>query len=196
MTRVRAYFGPVTGARVIGTYKRVINPNRTTERSFHVADLLLRSRRGSAAIEIEFDNGGLFSERVTGVRELEPYRVPELSLEDRKQLASAYAKRGGTRAEEIALGDDGADARPPTAPPPVAESSVAARANHGSRGERSGCAVSSGPVTTSRGCSSAFGHSAQIEAPPPGWRRQAVRGLAVDRHLPGGAAPSPAALPR
>jgi hypothetical protein len=102
VTGVRAYFGPVTGARVIGTHNEHAGSD-TSQRTFPVADLLLRTERGPAVIELAFDSGGFASEKVTGVYELDPDDAPDLPARERKRLASAFAARGGIPANDIAF---------------------------------------------------------------------------------------------
>jgi hypothetical protein len=123
---VRAYFGPVTGARVLGTHNERADANTSTSRTYPVAELLLRSVRGPAVIELAFDNGGIASEKVTGVYELDPNAAPALGARDREQLASALARRGGIPADATALEQGTARtqrppalrrAEPPAAPP-------------------------------------------------------------------------------
>src|SRR5215211_2403222 len=79
VTGVRAYFGPVTTARVIGAHNKTVrdrfpgvdDSGRT--RTFPVAQLLMRTERGPAVIEIECENSALLkSEKVSRVYELEP----------------------------------------------------------------------------------------------------------------------------
>jgi hypothetical protein len=100
---VRAYFGAVTGARVIGTHNERADADTNTSRTYPVADVLLRSARGPAVIELAFDNGGIGSERVTGIYELRPDDTPRLPARDRAQLASAFAERGGIPADRDTL---------------------------------------------------------------------------------------------
>ena len=57
---VRAYFGPVTSAEVVDAHNKSINTGDSADtRSYFVADLLLRTKRGAAVIELEFDNHSL-----------------------------------------------------------------------------------------------------------------------------------------
>jgi hypothetical protein len=102
VTGVRAYFGPVTGAKVIGTHNEHAG-SAESQRTFPVADVLLHTERGPAVIELAFDSGGFASEKVTGVYELDPDDAPELPARDRKRLASAFAARGGIPANDVAL---------------------------------------------------------------------------------------------
>jgi hypothetical protein len=97
-------------ARVIATHndRADVNTNTNTSRTYPVADLLLLSARGPAVIELAFDNGGIGSQKVTGIYELDPDDAPTLSAADREQLASAFAERGGLPANQHAL-------RPPVA---------------------------------------------------------------------------------
>ena len=99
---MRAYFGPVTGARVLGTHNERADANTNTSRTYPVADLLLRGARGPAVIELAFDNGGIGSEKVTGIYELHPDDAPKcrhaIASGWRRRLRSAAASRQtGTR---------------------------------------------------------------------------------------------------
>jgi hypothetical protein len=89
--------------------------------------LLLRTERGPAVIEIEFDTGALLkSEEVSGVYELEPYEAPGLAGDDR--LAAAFEARGGWPADQVVLSGEGAapqPAKPATAGEPPAPTSGA-----------------------------------------------------------------------
>jgi len=116
---LRAYFGAVAGARVIGTHNERADANTNTSRTYPVADLLLRSAHGPAVIELAFDNGGIGSEKVTGIYELDPDDAPKLPARDREQLASAFAERGGIPADKEMLKHPSAQTRQPTAPLPV-----------------------------------------------------------------------------
>lgn len=123
VTGVRAYFGPVRGARVIGTDRKTARSNSGT-RNFPVVQLLLRAERGAAVIELEFDNGAfLGSEEISAVYELEPNGAPGLAADERNQLGAAYAARGGKAADQYALSGAGAPAQP-GAPAPSRESPV------------------------------------------------------------------------
>ena len=101
ITRMRAYFGAVTGARLIGTHNERADANTNTSRTYPVADLLLRSARGPAVIELAFDNGGIGSEEVTGVYELEPEDAPScrhaIASSSRRRLRSVAASRPARR---------------------------------------------------------------------------------------------------
>ena len=116
---VRAYFGAVTGARVIGTHNERADANTESSRTYPVADLLLHSARGPAVIELAFDNGGIGSEKVTGVYELAPDDAPKLPARDGNLLASAFADRGGIPAGEDMLEQATAPAPQPPAPRPA-----------------------------------------------------------------------------
>jgi hypothetical protein len=113
---LRAYFGAVTGARVIGTHNERADANTNTSRTYPVADLLVHSAHGPAVIELAFDNGGLGSEKVTGIYELHPDDAPKLPARDREQLAPAFAVRGGIPADKDTLKQGTARARQPAAP--------------------------------------------------------------------------------
>jgi len=133
VTGVRAYFGPVTGARVIGTHNERADSGTKSSRTFPVADLMLRSARGPAVIELAFDNGGIGSEEVTSVYELALDDAPRLSARDHEQLASAYAARGGIPANESTFKQLTAQTRQPPAPRPAEASPVRANPSSGSR---------------------------------------------------------------
>jgi hypothetical protein len=112
---VRAYFGPVKEARVIGSHTESFRQMNTTH-SFAVADVFLRAERGPAVIEVEFDDGSLLdSEEITGVREINPYAASGLAAAERGQLASAYLARDGDLADQKALSGTGAP-KPTPAP--------------------------------------------------------------------------------
>jgi hypothetical protein len=113
---VRAYFGAVKSARVIGARDRHINgTNRHTRSSFFVSDVLLRTESGPAVIELEFHLAP-FSDRVGGVHELRPGEAPGLTAQERNQLASAFAARGGDPADQTRLSESRARTRQPTPP--------------------------------------------------------------------------------
>ncbi len=113
---LRAYFGAVTAARVIGTHNERADANTNTSRTYPVADVFLRGARGPAVIELAFDNGGIGSEKVTGIHELDPDDAPKLPARDREQLASAFAERGGIPADKDTLKEGTAQTRQPAAP--------------------------------------------------------------------------------
>jgi hypothetical protein len=131
---MRAYFGRVTGARVIDTHNERADANTNTSRTYPVADVLLRSARGPAVIELAFDNGGIGSEKVTGIYELHPDDAPKLPAADREQLASAFAERGGIPADgetlkhATARTPQPAELRPAAAPPASAKPTPELRA--------------------------------------------------------------------
>ena len=110
---IRAYFGAVTSARVIGTHNERADANTNSSRTYPVADLLLRGVRGPAVISLAFDNGGIGSEKVTAIYELDPDAAPKLPARDRGQLASAFAERGGIPADEETLKQATAETRQP-----------------------------------------------------------------------------------
>ena len=124
---MRAYFGTVTGARVIGTHNERADANTNTSRTYPVADLLLRSARGPAVIELAFDNGGIGSEKVTGIYELHPDDAPNLPARDRERLASAFAERGGIPADGETLKRPTAATAQPAAPQPAAAQPAVAK---------------------------------------------------------------------
>jgi hypothetical protein len=111
---VRAYFGAVKSARVIGARTKVINGfNRYESRELAVVELLLGTERGPAVIQLEFT---LLSERVNGIHELQPVAAPNLSGQEREQLAAAFAARGGKPADQTMLSESGARAQQRTPP--------------------------------------------------------------------------------
>jgi hypothetical protein len=101
---VRGYFGPVSSAKVIGGHERGVNaPDSADERTYYVIEMLIQSRRGPAALEIDFDNHALGSERVSGIHELKPNEAPGITQPQRNQLEKAFAARGGKPADEEKL---------------------------------------------------------------------------------------------
>jgi hypothetical protein len=136
---MRTYFGAVTGARVIGTHNERADANTNTSRTYPVADLLLRSSRGPAVIELAFDNGGIGSEKVTAIYELHPDDAPKLPAGDRERLASAFAERGGIPADGDTLKNPTAETRQPAgpaAPLPAPPQPVATKPNPQMRAAR------------------------------------------------------------
>jgi hypothetical protein len=126
VTGVRAYLGPVAGAEVIGTHNKHAGSGDSA-RTFPAADVLVRSKRGPAVLELVFDNGGIASEEVTSLYELDPEDAPALAESDRGRLASAFAERGGIPANEMTFNEAVARTQRPPAPRPVAPRPVAAR---------------------------------------------------------------------
>src|SRR5215211_1577036 len=117
----RAYFGPVSDAKVVGTDRKSARSN-SGGRNFPVVQLLLGTERGAAVIELEFDDGAfLKSGEISAVYELEPPGAPGLAAHERDQLAAAYTARGGEPADRYALSGAGAPPQP-TAPLPVRQS--------------------------------------------------------------------------
>jgi hypothetical protein len=119
---VRAYFGPVSAARVIDSHNHSVNTGDSADtRSYYVGDILLSTRRGPAVIELEFDNASLAnaSQRISSIHELAPDKVRrnKLSSADRDALEAAFAQRGSKAADEIAL--NGALAELPAATAPT-----------------------------------------------------------------------------
>jgi hypothetical protein len=105
---VRAYFGPVTGARVIDTHNHSVNTGDSADtRSYYVGDVLLSTKRGPAVIELEFDNQSLanHSQRISAIHELAPGKVRRHKLDpaERNELEAALAARGGKTAGSDAL---------------------------------------------------------------------------------------------
>jgi hypothetical protein len=125
----RAYFGSVTRARVIGTHNERADADTSTSRTYPVADLLLRGARGPAVIELAFDNGGIGSEKVTGIRELDPEEAPKLPASERDRLASAFAERGRIPADGETLKQGTAQTRQAPTPRPAPASPVRVNPN-------------------------------------------------------------------
>jgi hypothetical protein len=116
---VREYFGGVTGARVIGAHNKSVNTGDSADtRSFFVVQMLLATKRGPAAIELEYDNHALLSETVSRVYELDPAKAPGLTRAERGRLEKAFAARGGEPA------DAGRLSAAATAPSPIAPIAV------------------------------------------------------------------------
>ena len=132
---MRAYFGAVTGARLIGTHNERADANTNTSRTYPVADLLLRSARGPAVIELAFDNGGIGSEEVTGVYELEPEDAPScrhaIASSSRRRLRSVAASRPARRRSVTT-----AQTRRPAAPRPARTPALRASPSPGLRKAR------------------------------------------------------------
>jgi hypothetical protein len=106
---VRSYFGPVSSAKVIGGHERGVNaPDSADERTYYVIEMLIQSKRGPAALELDFDDGAIGSEHISGIHELKPNEAPGLSAAQRNQLERAFAARGGHPA-----GDEKLTAIPP-----------------------------------------------------------------------------------
>jgi hypothetical protein len=99
---VRAYFGAVSSAQLIGSHQKAVGHEPDT-RSFYVAELLLRTRRGPAVVEVEFDNDSINSDRVSSVYELAPGSAPGLSAGQRAQLTAAFNARGNKPADATTL---------------------------------------------------------------------------------------------
>jgi hypothetical protein len=101
---VRHHFGPVTSARIIGSHNRGVNTGDTADtRTYFVVEMLLGTRRGPVALELDFDNHAIGSDRISAVHELEPSKAAGLSDAQRSQLAHAYAARGGKPADDALL---------------------------------------------------------------------------------------------
>ena len=101
---VRSYFGPVSSAKVIGGHERGVNaPDHADERTYYVIEMLIHSKRGPAALELDFDDGAIGSDRISGIHELEPSDAPGPSAAERKQLEAAFAARGGKAADVVKL---------------------------------------------------------------------------------------------
>jgi hypothetical protein len=101
---VRAYFGPVSSAKVIGGHERGVNSRYAAdERTYYVIEMLIQSKRGPAALELDFDDGAIGSDRISGIHELKPSEASGLSPTQRKQLEAAFAARGGEAADVVKL---------------------------------------------------------------------------------------------
>lgn len=99
---VRAHFGPVRSAKVIGSHQKAVG-HEPYVRSFFVTDLLLSTRRGPAVVEVEFDNHAINSDRVSRVYELAPRFAPGLSAAQHRQLDATLKARGGKLADPATL---------------------------------------------------------------------------------------------
>jgi hypothetical protein len=97
-----------TGGVISSVKHRKVKPRRTTKNTttFSVADVLVRTERGPAVLELEFtpslSNG---SEAVSVVRELAPAEVRDGLLDDdlRAEHAAAFQARGGVAATHFEL---------------------------------------------------------------------------------------------
>ena len=114
---------------MIGTHNERADANTDTSRTYPVADLLLQSAHGPAVIELAFDNGGIGSEKVTGIYELDPDDAPKLPARDREQLATAFAERGGIPADEETLKQGTARTRQVAVPRPAGAPPARAKPN-------------------------------------------------------------------
>lgn len=113
---VRAYFGPVSSAKLIGGHERGVNaPNQADERTYYVAEMLIQSKRGPAGLELDFDDGAIGSDKISGVHELQPSDVSGLSAVQSEQLDAAFAARGGKAADVVKLTGTTPAAAPPSA---------------------------------------------------------------------------------
>lgn len=102
VTGVRAHFGAVTSATVLGTHNKTINTGDEADtRSYYVADLWITSRRGPAVLQVDFDNGSLSSDSISGVHEIHPQDAPGLTSAQHAELDAAYAARGGEPAQAL-----------------------------------------------------------------------------------------------
>ena len=106
VSSLQAHFGPIRSAGVIDAHNKSINTGDSADtRSYFVADLLLRTARGPAVIELEYDNHSFSnaSETVSGMHELRPDQVPgdALGARDRAALVSAYATRAHAPSQRI-----------------------------------------------------------------------------------------------
>ena len=103
-----------TGGVVSSVKHRKYRPRRTSKNTttFSVADVLVRTARGPAVLELELEpsltNG---SETVSDVRELAPAELRDGLLDDdlRAEHAAAFQERGGVAAAHFEL--TGASAR-------------------------------------------------------------------------------------
>jgi|tagenome__1003787_1003787.scaffolds.fasta_scaffold20588349_2 hypothetical protein len=101
---LRSQFGAVTSARVIDAHNHTVpNSGQNDSRTYFQTELLIGTRRGPAVIEVSFDNHAFSSERISGVKELDPSKAKGLSKAERAALDTAFAKRGGQPANDLAL---------------------------------------------------------------------------------------------
>src|SRR4051794_25171359 len=106
---IRAYFGPVKSAKLVHEYKKSDNggPNTADDTSYWVAQILLRTERGPAVVEVRYDNNSLdpSHQDLQQVYELEPSGIPgdALARTDRADVKRAFASRGGRAADSIKL---------------------------------------------------------------------------------------------
>ncbi|HEY1594745.1 MAG TPA: hypothetical protein VGF74_05085, partial [Thermoleophilaceae bacterium] len=56
-----------------------------------------------AALELDFDDGAIGSDRISGIHELKPSDAPGLSDAQRAELSKAFAARGGKAADVMKL---------------------------------------------------------------------------------------------
>jgi hypothetical protein len=117
---VRGYFRPVSSARVIGGHERGVNSRDTAdERTYYVVEMLIQSRRGPAALELDFDSGSIGSDRITGIHELKPGEAPGVSDAERGQLSAAFNARGGKPAQDHTLAGASVPSNPAATKPPA-----------------------------------------------------------------------------
>ncbi|HEY1596326.1 MAG TPA: hypothetical protein VGF74_13085 [Thermoleophilaceae bacterium] len=122
----RSYFGPVTSAKIIGGHERGVNSQDTAdERTYYVVEMLIQSKRGPAALELDFDDGAIGSDRISGIHELKPSDARGLSDAQRAELSKAFAARGGKAADVVKL--SGVAAGAGIAAPSVAKSTHQAK---------------------------------------------------------------------
>ena len=113
----RAYFGPVSSAKIIAGHERGVNSRNTAdERTYYVVEMLIQSKRGPAALELDFDDGAIGSQHISSVQELKPSDTPAISATQRKQLEAAFAARGGKAAEEVTLSSAAPTTKVPNVP--------------------------------------------------------------------------------
>lgn len=101
---VRAYFGPITSAKLIGIHDHHVNTGDSADtRTYQVTQMLLTTRRGLAVIELSFDDNSIGGDTVTGVRELKPSKAPRVPSAKQRLLEANFAARGGEPAPQEAL---------------------------------------------------------------------------------------------
>jgi hypothetical protein len=120
---VRAHFGPVSSTKVIAGHERGVNSRYSAdERTYYVVDMLIQSKLGPAALELDFDDGAIGSQRISSVQELPPSDTPAISPAQRNQLEKAFAARGGKAADEVTLSS--------TAPTTIVSTPAVKTTNH------------------------------------------------------------------
>ena len=101
---VRGYFGRIESLRYLdGHTVRVGEGKQAT--TYPVTELLLRSRRGAAVLELEFRRGGLREDyEIGGIEELEPDDVrSDLDAKDEGAVKRGFRRRGRRVARPLVL---------------------------------------------------------------------------------------------
>jgi hypothetical protein len=89
-------FGDISGARVVKTRNHRVGKGDDA-RTYYVSELRLETARGPAVIELQFDSGLLFSETVSGVRQLAPKEVAEAPAARAERPARVVAEAPAVR---------------------------------------------------------------------------------------------------